>query len=43
MNEKWGQDTVKLTITDQYRNMSEVISGCMHLIETQKKPAKTQA
>ena len=37
MNEKWGQDTVKLTITDQYRNMSEVISGCMHLIENAKK------
>lgn len=36
MNEKWGQDTVTLTITEQYQNMSEIISGCMHLIENAK-------
>jgi len=36
MNEKWGPDTVELTITDQYRNMSEIIDGCPHLIEYAK-------
>ena len=36
MNEKWGEGTVTLTITDQYRNMSEIIAGCMHLIENAK-------
>jgi len=33
MNEKWGSGTVSLTITDQYRNMSEIIEGCRHLID----------
>lgn len=33
LNEKWGEGTVRLTITDQYQNMSEIIAGCMHLIE----------
>lgn len=37
MNEKWGEGTVKLTITQQYRNMSEIIDGCRHLIENAKK------
>lgn len=37
INEKWGQGTVKLVITQQYRNMSEIIAGCMHLIENAKK------
>ncbi|MGN8785973.1 peptidase T [Blautia sp. HCP3S3_D9] len=32
LNEKWGKDTVKLTITEQYRNMKEVIDTCMELI-----------
>lgn len=32
MNAKWGRGTVTLTVTDQYRNMAEIISGCMHLI-----------
>ena len=36
INEKWGQDTVKLTITEQYRNMSEIIETCMHLIDHAK-------
>lgn len=36
MNRKWGRGTVSLTITDQYRNMSEIISGCMHLIDNAK-------
>ena len=33
LNEKWGEGTVKLTIKDQYKNMSEIIEGCMHLID----------
>ena len=37
LNEKWGDGTVKLTITDQYQNMAEIIAGCMHLIENAKK------
>lgn len=37
INEKWGEGTVKLTITQQYRNMSEIIDGCRHLIENAKK------
>lgn len=37
LNEKWGKGTVRLTITQQYRNMSEIIAGCMHLIENAKK------
>lgn len=37
MNEKWGEGTVKLTITEQYRNMAEIISGCMFLIDYAKK------
>ncbi len=41
LNEKWGEGTVKLTITDQYKNMSEIIAGCMHLIENAKKACET--
>ena len=37
LNEKWGEGTVTLTITDQYRNMAEVIEGCMHLIKNAEK------
>ncbi len=33
MNEKWGEGTVTLTITDQYKNMAEIITGCMHLVD----------
>lgn len=33
MNEKWGDGAVTLTITDQYKNMAEIIDGCMHLID----------
>ena len=36
MNEKWGEGTVKLTITQQYKNMSTIIKDCMHLIENAK-------
>ncbi len=37
LNEKWGEGTVKLTITEQYRNMAEIISGCMFLVDYAKK------
>ena len=33
LNEKWGKGTVSLTITEQYRNMKEIIDTCMELIE----------
>lgn len=33
LNEKWGKGTVKLTITEQYRNMKEIIDTCMELID----------
>ena len=33
LNEKWGEGTVKLTITEQYKNMAEIIATCMHLID----------
>ena len=36
LNEKWGAGTVKLTITEQYKNMAEVIATCMHLIDNAK-------
>ena len=36
MNEKWGQGIVKLTIAEQYRNMSEIIQTCMHLVDNAK-------
>lgn len=36
MNEKWGEGTVTLTLTDQYKNMAEIIDGCMHLIDNAK-------
>ena len=37
MNEKWGDGCVSLTITDQYKNMAEIIKDCPHLIENTKK------
>ena len=42
MNEKWGKGTVTLTISEQYRNMAEIISTCMHLIDNAKKHVKMQ-
>lgn len=36
LNEKWGAGTVTLTITEQYKNMAEIIAGCMHLIDNAK-------
>lgn len=41
LNAKWGEGTVTLTIHDQYRNMSEVIQGCMHLIDNAVEAAQT--
>lgn len=37
MNEKYGEGTVKLTITQQYRNMEEMVKPCMHLIDFAKE------
>ncbi len=39
LNEKWGQGTVTLTIEEQYKNMSETIQPCMHLIDNAKQAA----
>lgn len=36
LNEKYGAGTVKVEITEQYRNMKEKILSCMHLIENAK-------
>ena len=36
INEKYGPDTAKLTIKQQYRNMAEVLKPHMHLIENAK-------
>ena len=33
MQEKYGISAVRLTLTDQYRNMAEKIRPCFHLIE----------
>ena len=40
INEKYGEDTVALTIKEEYRNMKEKIEPCMHLIENAKKATK---
>lgn len=37
MNHKYGEDTVRLQIREQYRNMAEKIRPCFHLIEHAKK------
>ena len=36
LNEEYGEGTVQLTIRQQYRNMAEEISKCMHLIDHAK-------
>lgn len=43
MNEKYGAGTVKLEIKEQYRNMSEKIRPCYHLIEMQKRQPEEPA
>ena len=41
LNEKWGEGTVTLKITDQYRNMKEIVEKHMHLIGHAKKACET--
>ena len=41
LNEKWGEGTVTLKITDQYRNMKEFVEEHMHLIDHAKKACET--
>ncbi|WP_288328406.1 peptidase T [uncultured Clostridium sp.] len=41
LNEKYGENTVKVTIKDQYKNMVEHIKPCFHLIENAKKAMET--
>jgi len=33
VNEKYGADTVSLTITDRYKNMADIIKNHFHLVE----------
>lgn len=40
LNEKWGEGTVRLTIKEQYQNMSEIIAACMHLIDNARIAAQ---
>ena len=42
LNEKYGPETVTLTITEQYRNMIEKILPHMHIVETAKACIKAQ-
>ena len=37
LNEKYGDGTVSLTVTEQYRNMIEKIRPHIHIVETAKK------
>ncbi len=39
LNEKYGEDTVKLEIREQYRNMYEMVLPHIHLVETAKEAA----
>lgn len=34
VEQKYGKGTIEVTITEQYRNMSEVIKPVMHIVET---------
>ena len=40
LNGRYGEGTVELTITEQYRNMSEKIMPHFHLIENAKAAAR---
>ena len=33
LNEKYGEETVTVSVREQYRNMKEKIEPCMHLID----------
>ena len=37
LNEEYGEGTVVLTIRQQYRNMAEKITDCMHVVENVKE------
>ncbi len=37
LNEKYGENTVSLTIRDSYYNMREKVEPCMHIVERAKK------
>lgn len=37
INEKYGEGTAKLTVKEQYRNMAEVLTGRMDIIERAKR------
>ncbi len=39
INERYGKNTVTLTLKEQYRNMREKIEPCMHLVENAKAAA----
>ena len=41
LNEKYGEGTVKITISDQYKNMVEHVKPCMHLIDNAISAMKT--
>lgn len=36
INEKYGEGTVSLKLTEEYRNMIEMLEPCMHLVENAK-------
>lgn len=42
MNDKYGEGTVELVINESYRNMSEKIADCMHLVENAKAAIKRE-
>lgn len=37
LNERYGENTVKLTLQDQYENMEEKIKPCLHIVDTVKE------
>ncbi len=37
MNKKYGEGVVELEIVESYKNMREVIDGCMHLVDNAKQ------
>ncbi len=40
LNRKYGEGTVQLKITDQYRNMEEMVARCPELLELADEPAR---
>lgn len=40
LNKKYGEGTVNIKITEEYRNMREKIESCMYLVENAKKAGK---